>query len=52
MVAVVALALAVDAVLAAAVRVGTDGAPFFAVLRNEVARAASGSVRPSAPPAR
>jgi hypothetical protein len=35
MVAVMALALAVDAVLAAAVRVGTDGAPFFAVLRNE-----------------
>jgi hypothetical protein len=35
MVAVVALALAVDAVLAAVVRVGTDGAPFFAVLRNE-----------------
>ena len=34
-----ALALAVDAVLAAAVRVGTDGAPFFAVLRNECARA-------------
>ena len=35
MVAVVALALAADAVLAAAVRVGTDGAPFLAVLRNE-----------------
>ena len=35
MVAAVALALAADAVLAAAVRVGTDGAPFLAVLRNE-----------------
>jgi HD domain len=35
MVAVVALALVADAVLAAAVRVGTDGAPFLAVLRNE-----------------
>jgi hypothetical protein len=35
MVAAVALALAADAVLAAAVRVGTDGAPYLAVLRNE-----------------
>jgi HD domain len=35
MVAVVALALAADAVLAAVVRVGQDGAPFLAVLRNE-----------------
>jgi HD domain len=36
MVAAVALALAADAVLAAAVRVGADGAPFLAVLRNEL----------------
>jgi HD domain len=35
MVAAVALALVADAVLAAVVRVGTDGAPFLAVLRNE-----------------
>jgi hypothetical protein len=35
MVAAVALALAADAMLAAGVRVGADGAPFVAVLRNE-----------------
>jgi hypothetical protein len=35
MVAIVAATLAVDAIIAAAVRAGTDGAPFAAVLRNE-----------------
>ena len=44
MVGIVLATLLVDAVLAAAVRAGTDGAPFLAVLRNEVrAQAGIGS---------